>query len=329
MESIKNKATKSAIVTLVFISIFFLAACINESKDNTIANKKENIEGIHAAFYNSDGSKISISTTKGRLALLDSNLKLITIAKVSEGNANSSFFSIDNKYIITGGSDKQLSVWNSDNLSSYKHYNFRFNSWTSIHGYNTLGGCGEGGKVIFYNKLSKDTIVYNLEKEGAFHCYYINVDTSFVVSSGFSGYELNLLNKQKVHKYTGHKDWVYCIMPDNAGRRIVTSSRDSTIKVFDRFSEKCLATSSKMDGAVYVTCFNKEDNSVAASTANGTVYFLDTTLHSIKMKIKAFTTRINTIHYSPSGKRILVGSEEGGAKIFSTKDGVLLHEFYF
>ena len=155
------------------------------------------------------------------------------------------------------------------------------------------------------------------------------MDTSFVVSSGFSGYELNLQNKKKIHRYSGHKNWVYCIMPDNAGKRIVTASRDSTVKIFDRFTEKCLASSEKLDGAVYVACFNKQDNTIAASTSNGSVYFMDAKLQKIKMKIKAFNTRINTIHYSPNGRNILVGSEEGGVKIFSLMDGKMLHEFNF
>ena len=324
-----KKATTPICIAYLCLIVFCITSCNTESKDTTNEVKNETREGIHAAFYNSDGSRISISSTKGRLALLDSNLNVIKIGEGHKGNANSSFFSVDNKYIITGGLDKKLRVWDALNLNLVKEYNFNFNSWTSIHGYQTLGGCGEGGRVIFYNKLSKDTIVYQLEPEGAFHCYYIKIDTCFAVSSGYSGYELNLMTKQKVHQYKGHQNWVYCVMPDNALKRIVTASRDSTVKIFNRFNETCIASSVKLDGAVYVACFNKEDNIVAASTGNGSVYFMDTTLQIVRLNIKAFNTRINTIHYSPSGKRILIGSEAGGAKIFSVWDGKLLCEFNF
>jgi hypothetical protein len=44
------------------------------------------------------------------------------------------------------------------------------------------------------------------------------------------------------------------------------------------------------------------------------------------LKIKAFDTHINTIHYSPCGTKILAGTEGGGAKIFSTITGELLYE---
>lgn len=325
----KTIASINAIALFVIVFCFFTSCNNDESKDTIKVEKKKSHEGIHAAFYNSDGSRISISSTMGRLALLDSNLNLIKIGEGHKGNANSCFFSVDDKYIVTGGLDKKMRVWEADSLSLFKEYNFNFNSWTSIHGYTTLGGCGEGGKVVFYNKATLDTVAYQLEKEGAFHCYYIQIDTSFVVSSGFSGYELYLQKRKKAHRYSGHKNWVYCIMPDNAGKRIVTASRDSTVKIFDRFTEKCLASSEKLDGAVYVACFNKQDNTVAASTSNGSVYFMDVKLQEIKMKIKAFDTRINTIHYSPNGRDILVGSEEGGVKIFSIVDGNMLHEFNF
>jgi WD40 repeat protein len=110
-------------------------------------------------------------------------------------------------------------------------------------------------------------------------------------------------------------------MPSNDERRIVTSSADSTVKVFDRFMEKVLYTSPKLDGAVYVACFNHTDDLVAASTSSGSIYFFDTTLTEIRMRIKAFETRINTIHYSPNGKRMVAGSEGGGAKVFDTASG--------
>lgn len=267
-----------------------------------------------------------MSTTKGRLILADSNLHVILKSKGHNGHANSSFFSLDDKYIITGGEDRSLNVWNAATLESDRKYNFDFNSWTSIHGYYTLGGCGEKGKVIFYNKQTHDTIRFVLEPEGAFHLFYLRPDTSFVVSSGYSAYEINLQTRNVVHHYKGHKNWTYCVMPDNAQRRIVTASKDSTVKIFDRYTETCLYTSPKLNGPVYVACFNNTGNRIAASTGNGSIYFMDTTLKEVKMKINAFTTRINTIHYSPDGTRMVAGSEGGGAKVFSVEDGKLLYE---
>ncbi len=317
------------ISTTLIAFVFLFGGCDISSKDSTNVQLREEPEGIHAAFYNSDGSKISMSTTRGRLILADSNLNIVVKSKGHKGHANSSFFSLDDKYIITGGEDRSLNVWNAATLESDRKYQFSFNSWTSIHGYYTLGGCGEKGQVIFYNKRSHDTIRFLLEPEGAFHLYYLLPDTSFVVSSGYSGYEINLQKKKIVHCYKGHSNWVYCIMPDNAQRRIVTASKDSTVKIFDRFTQSCLYTSPNLRGPVYVSCFNNKDNVIAASTGNGEIYFMDTTLATIKMKIKAFETRINTIHYSPDGTRMVVGSEGGGAKIFSVKDGSLLYELKY
>lgn len=294
------------------------------NKDNTKGQELK--DGVHAAFYNSDGSRISISTTGGRLILTDGDLKILRSIHHDSAEANSSFFSLDDKHIITGGQDKKLSVWNARTLEPEKQYDFNFNSWTSVHGYYTLGGCGEKGQVIFYNQRNGDTSKFILEKAGAFHVYYIKPDTSFVVSSGVSGYEINLQEKKIKHRYSGHKDITYCIMPDHGARRIVTASRDSTVKIFDRFTETCLYTSPKLDGAVYVSCFTNNDGLVAASTAKGSIYFMDTCLKKVSLKIKAFDTHINTIHCSPSGDKIVAGSEGGGAKIFSLKDGHLLHE---
>ena len=50
------------------------------------------------------------------------------------------------------------------------------------------------------------------------------------------------------------------------------------------------------------------------------ILFLDTTLNeSATKKIKAFNSHINTIHLSPTGSRIVAGSEGGGANCFGAK----------
>lgn len=304
-------------------------ACNNSAVEDKSTEQNVASEGVNAAFYNSDGSKIAISTIKGNLLLTDKHLKLLKSRVAHRGSANSCFFSLNNKFIITGGDDKKLNVWHSDSLGLEKEYLFDFNSYTSVHGYNTLGGCGEKGKLIIYNIKTKDTLQLTLEPEGAYHLYYIKPDTNLVVSSGKSGYEVDLLTKRIAHRYIGHNNLVYCVMPNTRADRIITASEDSTVKIFDRFNEKCLYTSPKLNAAVYVACFNYSDNVVAACTSEGSIYFMDTTLHTIQLKIKAFDGIINTIHFSPDNKTILAGSRQGGAKQFSTANGSLLQQLNY
>lgn len=327
--SLSNLQVIKRLATTIIIIIFMYGCSDISHKDSELQNQIDEIEGIHAAFYNSSGTRISMSTTKGRIILTDSLLNVIKKTNTHKGRANSSFFSLDDNYIITGGQDKILKVSNAHTLELEKEYDFNFNSWTSIHGYTTLGGCGEDGKLVIYDKRTNDTLVHTLEEDGAFHLYYIKPDTSLVVSSGVSGYEFDIIENKIKHKYEGHKDWVYCIMPSNNHQNIVTASKDSTVKIFDRFSEDNLYTSQKLDGAVYVACFSHSDDRVAASTSVGSIYFMDTTLSKVILKINAFDTHINTIHYSPDGTKILAGTEGGGAKIFSTSTGEMLHKLSY
>lgn len=306
---------------------FGLHACKEVSDKNQTSIDGDVLDGVNAAFWNSEGSYISISTNKGELILTDSTLKVIKVKDLHNGNAYSSFFSLDDQKIITGGYDKLLNISDAHTLELIDQYDFGFSSFTSVYGYNTFGGCGENGKFAIYNKLTKDTIIQALEDEGAFHLYYISPDTSLVISSGISGYEFDILNKKISHIYKGHRDLVYCIMSNNNKDKVVTASKDSTVKIFNRWNEKNLYSSVKLDGEVYVACFSHNDDVVAASTSTGSIYFMDTTLSKVQMKIKAFDSRINTIHYSPCGTKILVGSKGNGAKIFSTVSGELLYEF--
>jgi WD40 repeat protein len=261
--------------------------------------------------------------------LVDTSLHILKSVQAHEGRANSSFFSLDDKFIITGGQDEVLNVWNSDDLSLDRKYDFGYNSYTSVHGFYTLGGCGRNGVVAIYDKRTTDTLFVELEPDGANHLFYVNPDTTLVISSGLHGYELDIQSGVVTKRFAGHTDRVYCIMPSNDKSRVVTSSADSTVKIFNRATENLLYTSPKLDGRAYVSCFSHDDDLVAASTSAGSIYFLDTTLTKVKMRIDAFDTRINTIHYSPSGDRMVAGSEGGGAKIFDTRTGDLLFSLSF
>lgn len=297
----------------------------NSNEGNKI---KTNENGVHAAFYNSKGNRIAVSTSTGNVILTDKNLHVLSTSFSHHGNVNSCFFSLDDKHIITGGSDKFIRRWNAETLQLENKFDFNFNSYTTIHGYSTICGCGENGILVTYHLAQRKKTIRNLEMAGSYHLFYVEPDSIIVVCSGINGYEYDITKNAIEHIYRGHTNQVYCIMPSNNKKLIITASADSTVKLFDRKTAQCISTSPTLDGKIYVASFSPNDSTIAASTSSGSIYFFDRQLASIKLKIKAFDTRINTIHYSPDGTRILAGSEGGGVKIFSTTDGKRLHELH-
>lgn len=286
-----------------------------------------NTPQVHAAFYNSKSDRISLCCTNGSLFLTDDKLRVIKQTQAHTGNAHSSFFSLDDKYIVTGGKDKVLRLWNADSLTLKQQFNFNFAAFTSVCGFRTLCGCGEGGKLLMYNFTTKRLQQMQLGTGSAYHLYYVIPDSLLVVSSGEWGYEVNVTTAQITQRYKGHSSQVYCIMPSANKKWVVTASKDSTIMIFDRTSGKQLFRSPVLDGAVFVASFSPDDKQVAASTSSGSIYFFDTTCSKQLLKINALNGRINTIHFSGDGQQILAGSEQAGAKIFSTANGKMLYEF--
>jgi len=296
--------------------IVFSCNIVSEDKSFIKLSKGE---GIHAAFYNSNGSKIAMATTSGRLLLCNNDLKVLNSIQAHNQVVNSSFFSLNDLLIITGGDDKKIKSWDADDLSPVKTYPFNINSHTTILGNHTMVGCGEGGKVVIYNQDNGDTATLNLGST-AFHVFYNRPDTSVLVSAGNSGYEINLHRKKVTRKYTNNNGQVFCIMPDQTNTKVVTACSDSVVRVFDSQTQQLLYQSKKLDGSVYVACYNYHNNTIAASTASGSIYFFDVELINIKQQIKAFNGCINTIHYHPSDSFLVVGSLDksfGGAKIYS------------
>lgn len=306
---------------LFFGVICFLLHACNTSQEHKSTQLLQTNEGIHAAFYNSNGSRIAMATTQGRLILCDASLNILNAIQAHQGVTNSSFFSLNDSFIITGGSDRKIQQWNAQSLSNAFTYPFLLNSHTTVLGNHTMIGCGEAGTVLIYNNNTKDTASLTLSKTAAFHVYYNQNDTSVVVSAGDAGYEINILKKEVTHTYASKHGLVYCIMPDQTNTYVVLGCADSVVRVFNRKTQKLLYQSAKTDGQVYVACYNYKNNTIAASTSKGSIYFFDTQLKEIKKQLKAFNGCINTIHYHPSDSFIVAGSLDrtnGGAKLFST-----------
>lgn len=293
--------------------VFFSCNVVPEDKVFKALSKGE---GIHAAFYNNDGSKIAMATTSGRLLLCDYELNILNSIQAHANVANSSFFSLNDSFIITGGDDNKINVWNGLDLTPIKTYPFVMNSHTTVLGYQTMVGCGD--RVVFYYNNNRDTFSVNLGST-AFHVFYNRPDTSVLVSAGNAGYEIDLIQKKVTHKYTSNDGLVYCIMPDQTNKTVVTACSDSIVRVFDSRNQRLLYQSKKLDGAIYVACYNYHNNTIAASTSSGSIYFFDVTLKTQRQKIKAFDGCINTIHFHPSDSFLVVGSldkNQGGAKLF-------------
>lgn len=286
-------------------------------------------EGIHAAFYDKDGTKIAMATTLGRLLLCSADLTILLAKQAHEGVTNSSFFSLNDSFIITGGADKKIQQWNATDLTLNYTYPYTLNSHTTVLGNTTMVGCGENGLALIYTKRTNDTATIKLSNTAAFHVYYNKPDTTVVVSAGDAGYEINVQEKKVTHAYVVSNGLVYCIMPDQTNTTVVLGCGDSTVRVFNRSTEQLLYQSAKLDGAVYVACYNYQNNTIAASTSTGSIYFFDTALKLVKNRIKAFDGCVNTIHYHPTDSFIVAGSldkENGGAKLFSAYSGKLLKD---
>lgn len=312
---------------VIITMLFNVLGCFRKNTQKPQMLSTVHTPQVHAAFYNSQSDRIALCCTNGSLYLTDNQLRVINQTQAHTGNAHSSFFSLDDKYIITGGKDKALRLWKADSLTLKQQFNFDFAAFTSVCGYHTLCGCGEKGKLLMYNFTTKQLNQINLGTESAYHLYYVIPDSLLVVSGGKQGYEVNISTKQITQRYIGHTNQVYCIMPSTDKKRVVTASKDSTVMIFDRESGKQLFQSPVLDGVVFVASFSPDDSRVAASTSAGSIYFFDTALSKQQLKIKALNGRINTIHFSKDGTQILAGSEQAGAKIFSTETGKMLYEF--
>lgn len=309
-----------SITILSFHILLLLSACKASQQKEQSEDLLKN-EGIHAAFYNSTGTRIAMATTKGRLLLCDHHLKILKAVQAHKGVANSSFFSLNDAYIITGGADQKIKQWHANSLQLARTFPYAFNSHTTVLGTNSMVGCGENGRLLIHDIRTQKAKILRVSPTAAYHVYYNQKDTSVVVSAGRAAVEVALRQQKITRTYDSRQELVFCVMPDQTNQTVVLACADSTIKVFERKTQQLLYQSKKLDGQVYVACYNYHNDVIAASTSAGSIYFFDTQLKTSKKRIKAFEGCINTIHYDPTDNFLVAGSldpKNGGVKLYKT-----------
>lgn len=329
-----NKLTISTLWNILLFTLLLTSGC-GEYKNNTIpsnintpdtVNIKKHI-GVHAAFFNPTGTKCAISTDNGQVVITDTLLNVIENIKSHIGSTTSSFFSHNGEYIVTGGTDNSIKVWDVNNFELLKEKKVDFPLYTSVFGTKIYGGCGEGGNIILFD-WQGDSLLYHLKssKDGAYFLYLFDGEKYLLVAAGEGrATEWNMQTGHISMEYKGHKDKVFCTMPSPDLTKVITASADSTVIVWDRKTGKLLHQISDFEAPVYVSCFSPDGKRIAACTTNGKIHVFQD--YTKILEWQAFDGIVNTIHYSPNGNMILAGSEASGARMFNASTGSLIAEW--
>ncbi len=207
-------------------------------------------------------------------------------------------WSPDSTRIVSAGNDGTMQVWDaSSGKSSFSYSTFSIRgtpaAWNSVvwspDGKSiAIGGLGD---VIVLDAATGKHINYYGFHGGIVHAVCWSPDSSYIAvgSADFTVLVWNIADKQNVYTYTGHTTDIFTVAWSPDGKRIASGSADGLVETWDALTGK------------------------HAYTYRGHSDFYPG--HFISGSASA----VNSVEWSPSGKRIASGSSDTTVQIWSDR----------
>jgi WD40 repeat protein len=222
---------------------------------------------------------------------------------------NSVAVSSNNRYIISGSSDKTVKVWDFE-TGDLKHTiqeptYVRSVAITTDNQYIASGG---GDKAIYVWKLDSGELISSLKGHSrAINSVAISYDMKYIVS----GSEDRLIKVWDFktgdifHTLEGHSDIVCAVVVSRDSRFIVSGSKDSTVKIWNLDTGN-LKNTLEQSSAAFSVCITS-DNKYTVSSSDFLINVWDLETGQLKRKLEGHSDQVVCLSIS-TDNQILVSS---------------------
>ena len=265
---------------------------------------------------------------------------------------NSVAISSDGNYIVSGGSDGTVELWNTTKQSlvhTFEGHQDDVNSVAISSNGKYLVSGGSDGTVKLWD-TTKQSLVHTFESDRFYvNSVAISSDGKYLVSGGSDGtVKLWDITKQSlVHTFEGHQDDVNSVAISSDSNYIVSGSEDDTVKLWDivyqtpvntfegnKHSVTSVAISS--DGN-YIVSGSEDDTVKLWYTGNQSIRFWDidnqSPVHTFEIResivhtFEGHQSEVTSVAISSDGKYLVSGSEDETVKLWNITNQSLVHTF--
>ncbi len=244
-------------------------------------------------------------------------------------------FSADGKYIVSGGEDNIVRLWDaatSKEIRQFKGHTDGLYAVAISPDSKVIASGGEDKTVRLWNVQTGEQLLQIPGESGSISALIFSPDSRYLLT-GSSDAIVRILDVQtgsEARRLVGHLGTIRAIALSQDGRTILTGSIDQTARVWDAqtgaqlqvlvdHSDAVLSAALSPDGRYAVT------SGGAYLTAEGqgdvVVRLWDVQSGQILRRMVGNTRQINTVAFSPNGTLIASGGNDGTVRLWDVQSG--------
>ncbi|GAA5907804.1 snoRNA-binding rRNA-processing protein PWP2 [Sporobolomyces salmoneus] len=268
---------------------------------------------------------------------------------------NTLSFSADGQLVATGGDDGKLKVWNSSTGFCFVTFEDHSSAISTVE-------FAKQGQVVFSASLDGTVRAFDLIRYRNFRTFTtpnpvqfnsLAVDPSgeIVVAGGTGdGFEIYMWSTQTgklIDVLSGHEGPVSSLAFSPLGDRLVSSSWDKSIRVWDVYGRSSTVEPFRLNADALALAFRPDGKEVAVSTLDGQIALWDlkdavqrTLIEGRKdvsggrkaddrvtAQNNSSGKSFNSLSYTADGSCLLAGGNSKHVCLYDARDGVLLKRF--
>jgi WD40 repeat protein len=122
----------------------------------------------------------------------------------------------------------------------------------------------------------------------------------------------------------GHTEYVFGVAHLPGGQRIITCSKDGSLRLWDLGNGAQIGDEWRDEGdkaELRAMALSPNGKTLASGSSDGTVRLWDVGMGKVVAKWEGHTDVVRSVCWSPNGERVVSGSQDGTARVWDVKSG--------